>query len=261
MTEEKVDIVVAVPVALKHSGYLALNKLVVEGLGMSDIVVIGDSTILSHLLMIHREHGMHLIAVAVVGTEQGGSEMRRTLVGIISAGIGVVDVETKSETLVGIGGKQYVYMVLSIEFVAAVVVCYIGDRRKRVGEQNFIGLLHHMRIRLHEQELTRERLVDSYSAQSRSVVITRGVIFPILASIEYGVHKEMGHSVGQRGDDVAKFAVYLPHSQSFGYFLVARGVVVMLVEITVCSIAVDVHAIYVSGIVSPLEILGSGTHK
>ena len=129
------------------------------------------------------------------------------------------------------------------------------------GEQDFIGLLHHVRIRLHEQELTRERLVDGYSAQSRSVVITRGVIFPILARIENGVHKEMGHSVGQRGDDVAEFAVYLPHSQSLGYFLVARGVVVMLVEITVCGIAVDVHAIYVSGIVSPLEILGSGTHE
>ena len=127
---------------------------------MCDIVVVGDTAILSHLLVIHREHGMHLVSVAVIRAEERRTEMRGALIGIISTGIGVVEVESESQALVGIGGKHDVDMVLAIEFVSAVVVSDISNRRKGVGKQEFVGLLHHMRIRLDKHKLARQRLVN-----------------------------------------------------------------------------------------------------
>ena len=56
MGKEEVEIVVAVPVALQHGGYLVLCKLVVERLRVSHILVICDTTVLRHLLVVDGEH-------------------------------------------------------------------------------------------------------------------------------------------------------------------------------------------------------------
>ena len=86
--------------------------------------------------------------------------MRRALVGIVATGIGIVEVEAETESFIDIIGKDDIDMVLAIEFVSAVVVSDIRDRRKGVGKQEFVGLLHHMRIRLDKHKLARQRLVN-----------------------------------------------------------------------------------------------------
>ena len=102
-------------------------------------------------------------------------------------------------------------------------------------------------------------MVNGNTRESRSVVVASGVIFPIFASIEDGVHEEMGHSVGERRNDVAKPTVYLPHSQSLGDFLVACSVVVMLIEVLVSGITIRIHAVEASVVIHLSERLGFGT--
>ena len=95
---------------------------------MSDIVVIRDTTVLCHFLVIYREHGVHLVSVAIIRAEKRRSEMRRTLVGIIATGIGIVEGKTEPKSLVGICGKHDIDMILAIQFVSTVVVCHIRYR-------------------------------------------------------------------------------------------------------------------------------------
>ena len=75
MCEEKMEVVVAVPVLLKYGRNLILSVVVVETLRVCDIVVISNTAILIYLLMVSGEHGMHLIAVAEVGAKECGTKM------------------------------------------------------------------------------------------------------------------------------------------------------------------------------------------
>ena len=70
--------------------------------------------------------------------------MRRALVGIVASCIGIVKVETETEPFVGVGGKDDVDVVLAVELVAAIVIGDVRDWRERIGEQKFVGLLHHV---------------------------------------------------------------------------------------------------------------------
>ena len=95
--EEEVEMVVAVPVALEHRGYLALGIRVAETLGVGDVVVVGDTAVLRHFLMVGGEHRVHLVAVTDMGEIERGTEVRRALVGVISAGVEVVELESEAE--------------------------------------------------------------------------------------------------------------------------------------------------------------------
>ena len=163
--------------------------------------------------------------------------------------------------LVCIGGKNHVYVVFAIEFVATVVVGDVGDWRERVGEQKTVGLLHHVRIRLHKHKLINYRLVNGNTVETRRIIIAGGIILSVFACIEYGVHEQMRHSVGKRGEHIPKLPVYLPHLQSLGNFLIAGGVGVVLVEVAVGAIAVHVSLVEVAAIVHPRERLGTSTEK
>jgi hypothetical protein len=93
MGEEEMDGVVTVPVLGEHGRYLLLTELVVETLGMGDIVVVGDTSVLRHLAMVGGEKGMHLITVSDIRGEEGSPEMGVALVLVISSGIMIVQVE------------------------------------------------------------------------------------------------------------------------------------------------------------------------
>ena len=51
LREEEVLVVVSIPVALEHGGYLRVGVALIVHLGVGDVVVIGDTTVLGDLLM------------------------------------------------------------------------------------------------------------------------------------------------------------------------------------------------------------------
>ena len=122
MGEKQVVGIVAVPVFREHRRYLVLTKLVVVALWVGDIVVVGDTAVLSRLAMVGREQGMHLIFVADIRGKERCTEVGGALVLIVTSGIVVVEVETDAQPLVGIDSKFSVDMVFTVLLVATVVV-------------------------------------------------------------------------------------------------------------------------------------------
>ena len=68
-------VVVAVPVLCEHRRDLVFGIVVGEGLGMCDIVVVGDTAVLSHLLVVGGSEKVGLISLSKVGAVHGIVEM------------------------------------------------------------------------------------------------------------------------------------------------------------------------------------------
>ena len=73
------------------------------------------------------------------------------------------------------------------------------------------------------------------------------VVLPVHTAVERGVHKEVGQGVGHRRRHIAESAVDGPRVEALGNLLVARRVVVVLVEVLVAprDIAVLVYLVIV----------------
>ena len=91
-----------------------------------------------------------------------------------------------------------------------------------------IGLCEDKRIGL--------RPVDEHAVLTGRVVVTDGVELPVEACIEDGVHEQVMDGVHLRGDNITKFPVYRPHIDTFGYLLMAYGIVIVLVEVPVVGL-------------------------
>ncbi len=237
MSEKEVGVVIAVPVFVEHCFYLVLVITVIKTLRMGYVVVVYNTSILSHFLMIGREESVHLVSVAKVRGKQSGTEMRVVLVVIVAAGVGVVEVETEAQLLTSVYCKQGVDVVFTVGLVAAVVIRDICYWRQCVCEEKIVGLLHHMTVRLREDKLFRERTVYHYTALACGIVVACGVVFTVESGVEHRVHKQVLQGVGLCRDDIAELAVYAPHIQSLGNLLVyVCGVLIVLVEIAVCAL-------------------------
>ena len=66
VTQEDVLVVVTVPVFLQYGRNLVLRITVSVRLGMGDVGIVGDTTVLGSLLVVCREQDMHLILVAQI---------------------------------------------------------------------------------------------------------------------------------------------------------------------------------------------------
>ena len=64
MGQEEVQVVVAVPGAGKHSRYFVLRERLFDRLWVYDVLIVGDAAVLSRLLVVGREHQVHIILVA-----------------------------------------------------------------------------------------------------------------------------------------------------------------------------------------------------
>ena len=122
MGEEDVLMVVAVPVLREYRGNLIFIIAVLEGLGVRDIIIVGDTTILSSFLMSRIEEYVQVIAVANIGAKQNTIKMRDTLITMVASGVSVIEVKAYIDPFTGIDGKLRIDMVFTICFVSAVVI-------------------------------------------------------------------------------------------------------------------------------------------
>ena len=95
--EEDVLVVVAVPVVREDGGNLVLHEVVFERFGVCDVFVVSDATVLRLFLMVGAEEEVCLVAVAEIAAPEGVVEVRRALVGVVSAGVEVVELESEAE--------------------------------------------------------------------------------------------------------------------------------------------------------------------
>ena len=228
---------VTVPVFLQHRGNLALCVLFRKQLRVSDIVVVGDTAILVGLVLIAGGQYVHLVSVATIGTEQRGTEVRVALVLVVAAGVVVVQVKAEAQSLVGIHGKFRIDMVFTVLLVTAVVVADVRIGRQRVQEVELVGLLAHVVVTVHKEELALPLAVYEDTAQARRVVTTCGVVLAVDSRIIDAVLVEMGHRVELTRGDVTKQAIHRPRPYASGNFLVAgQRVALVGVEVSVAAV-------------------------
>ena len=102
-------------------------------------------------------------------------------------------------------------------------------------------------IWLGEKEVIFFLTVDKDTTQSGGIVASRGVIVAIHATIESGIHKQVGQGVGLCRNYITKPSVDSPRVESLWNLLVLSGILAMLVEVLA-------SAAYVSVLVNLIEI-------
>ena len=174
---------------------------------------------------------VHVVFVTQIGGKDGSVEVRDILIAVVASGIGVVEIESYVEALIGIDGKLGIDMVLTVGLVATVVVEHVGIGRQSVHKQEFLWSLLRKGVGCSEDEdVVDNRTVDEDSAQARCVIVTRVVELAIGATIEGGIHKEVGQGVRHCRNHIAELPVDGPYIDTFGNLLVLGGVVVVFVE-------------------------------
>ena len=122
VTQEKMLVVVTVPVLWQDCRDFIFRIAVLERLWMSDIFVVGDTAILCRLLMTGREQCMHLVSVTDIRAKERTVEMWNVLVAEIAPCVLVVQVKAETKALVGIHSKLCIDVILTIGFVTTVVI-------------------------------------------------------------------------------------------------------------------------------------------
>ena len=173
--------------------------------------------------------------------------MRYVLVAVIAAGISIIQIESKVESLVGVYCEFGIDMVLAVGLIAAIVVKYAGIGRQGVHVQQFVWLLIHKTVGLGKYEVIAIRTVDKDTTQSGGIVASRGVIVAIHATIKSGIHKQVRQGVGLCRNYITKPSVDSPRVEPLRNLLVLCGILAMLVEVLA-------SAAYVSVLVNLIEI-------
>lgn len=166
--------------------------------------------------------------------------MRDTLIVEVSSGIGIVEIETNINLLTGIYRELCIDMILAIGLVSTVVVEYIRVGRQGVHEQELLGSFIHKTIGLGKDEDVALWSVDEDPAQAWCIVAACMVVFTIHATVESGVHEQMGDGVWFYEDPVTEFPVKCPCVEALGNLLVARSVVVVFVEVLIIVALCDI---------------------
>ena len=219
MGQEDVSVVVAVPVASEHGGNLVFPVGLVETLRMSDVVVVGDTTVFCHFLMIGLDEQMCLIAIAHITAPHGVVEVGRTLICLESASVDIVELESNTYAFAGINGKKSLEVILAIGAVAAVVIDKIGDGRQSIGEMELIGPSDEEVIRVSKHKITVRTPVGEYAVDAGRPEVAERIVLPSSSRSEDRVHEHVVECVGYGSRAVAKTFVHSPNLQSFGYFL------------------------------------------
>ena len=127
MGEEDVLVVVTIPVLLQDGRDFVRSIIVCKQLWMLDVVIVGNTSVFGHLLVVRTEEDMRLVAVAQIGSPHGVFEVGGALGIVESAAIFVVESESATQLLVGIYGKHSSEVILTIGSVTTAVERDIGD--------------------------------------------------------------------------------------------------------------------------------------
>ena len=166
------------------------------------------------------------------------------LIAEIASGVVVVQIEAEIHALAGIDGKLGVDAVLTILFVAAVVVSDAGVRRQRVHEEELLGLDVEETVGIGEDKRTALAAVDEDTTLTGGVVRARCVVFAIKTCVEGGVHEQVGQGVGFRRTYVAELPVDCPSIKALGDLdIFLRRIVVVLIEVATPATARDITAL------------------
>ena len=170
-------VVITVPVFRHHHRDLFQRIALREDFRMGDVVIIGDTSVLCHLLVIGREEDMGLIVVTEIRAVHRIVKMRSALTGIVATGIEIVDIESYTQPLSGIHTKLGYKMVLTVHTVTATVITQIGKWRQRIGKMKLCRILHKKVVRLYKEEILTGRPVGINTVDARCTVITRRIVF------------------------------------------------------------------------------------
>ena len=241
-------VVVAVPVLSEHRRYLVLGIVVSEGFGMRDVVIVGDTAVFGHLLVVGRGEKMGLIALTQIGAIHRIVEMRGSLAVVVATGVEIVEVETDAELLARVDTELRREVILSVGAVAAVVIREVGEGRERVGEVKLADGLHEIVVGLGEDKLPLVVSVNEDAGLSRRAEVARSVIFATQSRGEDSVGKHVRHGVEWRGRTVAKALVDGPDVDALGDLFVRseRVGVVPCVSAADVSVLVDLVEVVIA---------------
>ena len=220
VVEEDMLVVISVPVLLQHRGNLVGRKRLVEHLRMGDIRVVGDTSILRHLLMVGGKEQVSLIALTEITSPHGVVEVGRVLRVVVATPVEVVKLETEAPSLARIDSEESPKVVLTIDAVSRRVVVQQGDRRQGGSKVEILGLHEEVVVRIHEEEVRLLPAVDEDTRLPWRPEVAQRVILPILPRSEDGVHIHKGEGIGHGRRPVAKPLVHRPHLQSARHHLV-----------------------------------------
>ena len=188
-------VVVAVPEVGQHCRDVGALVAAWEALRVGNIVIVLDTAVLGHLHVLPSGHRVNIVVVALEVTEEGGVELRVSLIIIVPARVEIVSTETYTGILVDIRGEIGSQSVLPVFLRTAFVVLQVGQRALGVGEQQVAGLDMEIVIRLDKQEVARLRPVQEMTGQTWGTQVTEDVVFTPVTIGAVEVLEEMGEGV------------------------------------------------------------------
>ena len=222
MGEEDVLVVVAIPVLLQHGRNFVGGETLGEELRMLDVVIIGDTSVLRHLLVIGAEEEVRLVAVAQIRSPHRIFEVRRALCIVVAATVFVVESESATQLLVGIHRKDCLEVILTIGSVTAAIQCDVGDRRVGVGEVEVTHRGNDVVVWLGEDEVAlRVASVDEDAVDAGGTHIAQGVVLSAQSFGEGSVLVHCLHGVHHGSPGISKSLIHSPYPDALRNLLVS----------------------------------------
>ena len=226
MGEEDVLVVVAIPVLLQDGWNFVCGKAFGKQFRMLDVVIVGDTSVFRHLLVVRTEEDMRLVTVAQIGCPHGVFKVGSALGIVVTTSVFIVESESATQLLVGIYCKNSLEVVFTIGPVAATVQCDIGDRRVGVGEMEVAHGGNDIIVWFCEHKVAlRVTSVDEDTVDACGTHVAQGVVFSTQSFVEGGVLIHGLHGINHGSLDVAESLVHCPHPDTLRNFLVgAEGI-------------------------------------
>ena len=222
MGEEDVLIVVAIPVLLQHGRYFVGGETLGEKLRMLDVVIIGNTSVLRHLLVVGAEKEVRLIAVAQIRSPHRIFEVRRALCIVVAATVFVVESESATQLLVGIHRKDCLEVILTVGSVTAAIQRDVGDRRVGVGEVEVAHGGDDIIVWFREHKVAlRIAAVDEDTVDAGGTHVAQGVVLSAQSFREGGILVHCLHGVDHSSPGISKSLIHSPYPDSLRNFLVS----------------------------------------
>ena len=188
---------------------------------MFDVVIVGDTSVFRHLLVVGAEKEVRLVAVAQIRGPHRIFEVCRALCIVVTATIFVVESESAAQLLVGIHRKDCLEVVLTVGSVTAAVQRDVGDRRVGVGEVEVTHRSNDVVVWLGEDEVAlRIASVDEDAVDAGGTHVTQGVVLSAQSFREGCVLVHCLHSVHHGSPSISKSLIHSPYPDAFRNLLV-----------------------------------------
>ena len=189
---------------------------------MFDVVIVGDTSVFRHLLVVGAEKEVRLVAVAQIRGPHRIFEVRRALCIVVAATVFVVESESATQLLVGIYRKDCLEVILAVGSVTAAVQRDVGDRRVGVGEVEVAHRADNVVVWLGEDEVAlRVASVDEDAVDAGGTHVAQGVVFAPQSFGEGGVLVHCLHGVYHGSPGISKSLIHSPYPDAFRNLLVS----------------------------------------